>query len=69
MNTYFIAETNHRNALAKADAVQASSLTQAKRLASKMQFFQGTVMSIGLNVNEDGLILNPIAQKIDGRWI
>lgn len=68
MQTYFISETTHQNAFSEATAIQAKDLSQAKRKASLSQFFQGTVMSIGIMVDENGFILEPISQKIDGKW-
>jgi len=46
------------------DTIEAASLTEAKRKASRMQAFQGTVLE--LSSNETGVILS---RKTDGRWI
>ena len=66
---YYVAELSNKNSYAKAEVIEAKSLTSAKRIASRNQVFYGTVMEIGYDVNEDGFILKPIAQKIDGKWI
>lgn len=69
METYYISELQNANSYREATKIEAKNLTQAKRKASRMQCFYGTVMEIGLSVNESGFILNPISRKIDGKWV
>ena len=62
MTTYIITELqtqSHR----KGEAVEAANLTAAKRKASGMQMFKGTVMEIA---TENGAVLS---RKENGLWI
>jgi hypothetical protein len=68
MNTYYIAELQNKNSYRKAEQITAKDLTSAKRIAGRGQFFQGTVMEIGLSVDNNGFITTPIARKINGKW-
>lgn len=68
MQTFYIAELQNPFSYRKAEAIQAKDLASAKRKASKMQCFYGTVMAISDEINEDGFILNAICKKINGKW-
>lgn len=46
MNTYIITETQNANSIRKGYEIQAKDLASAKRIASKNQVFEGTVLSI-----------------------
>lgn len=69
METYYISELQNANSYREATKIEAQNLTQAKRKASRMQCFYGTILEIGLSVNESGFILNPISRKIGGKWV
>ena len=69
MATYYIAELQNANSYREATKIEAQNLTQAKRAASRMQCFYGTILEIGLSVNESGFILNPISRKINNKWV
>lgn len=62
MTTYIITELQNANSHRKGEAVEAKDLTAAKRKASSMQMFQGTVMEIAY---ENGAI---VSVKEDGKW-
>ena len=66
--TYYVAEIQNAGSYREADKIEASSLAAAKRIASRNQCFQGTVLEIGESVNEQGFITDPIARKENGRW-
>lgn len=67
-NTYYVAESTP-NAYRKAEKISATSLTSAKRTASRNRVFVGTEMSIGLWVDDNGFVREPIAVKTgDGPW-
>jgi len=63
MTTYIIAELQNAQSSRKGETVQAANLTAAKRKASSLQMFQGTVMEIAA---ENGSVLS---RKQDGKWI
>ncbi|MDA5608826.1 hypothetical protein [Pasteurella multocida] len=67
MTTYYFSETNHINAFSKGEALKATSLSEAKREASRKQCFQGTILKIGASLNEDGLLIDEIAVKTN-KW-
>lgn len=66
--TYYIAELQSANSYSVATKIEAINVTSAKRIASRMQYFYGTVLEISTNVNYDGFILDPICRKINGKW-
>ena len=53
MTKYIIRELENPNSIRQGEVVEASSLTVAKRMATRMQVFQGTYMLIEL-ANDDG---------------
>ncbi len=63
MNTYIIRELQNSNSLRAGEKIQADSLSAAKRKATGMQMFQGTVMVIEA---ENG---NVLARKERGFWV
>ena len=63
MTTYIVTELQNAQSSRKGETVQAANLTAAKRKASSMQMFQGTVMEIAA---ENGSVLS---RKQDGKWI
>ena len=65
---YYVMETTP-NAYSKANKISATSLTSAKRTASRGRTFVGTELSIGLWVDDNGFVREPIAVKTgDGPW-
>jgi predicted Zn-dependent peptidase len=68
MNTYYFAELQNRNSFSQAEKISAVSLADAQRIALSSQMFEGTVIEIGDNVNDDGFILNPTCIHENGRW-
>jgi hypothetical protein len=62
MNAYKITELQNANSTRKGEMVEAKSLTEAKRKASRMQMFQGTALEVA---DADGLILST---KENGAW-
>ena len=65
-NAYYIMETTP-GGYREAKKIHATSLTSAKRAASRGQVFYGTELLIGLSVDENGFVRNPIAIKEVGR--
>jgi len=63
MTAYIITEKQNSNSSRKGETVEAANLSAAKRKASSLQMFKGTVMEIAA---ETGAI---ISRKEDGRWI
>ena len=68
MGTYYVAELQNAYSHRKAFIIKAQSLSHAKKLATKAQVFCGTVLEIGLSVNESGFITHPICHKVGGVW-
>ena len=62
MSTYKITELQNANSTRQGEMVEAKSLADAKRKASRMQTFQGTVLEVS---DADGLILST---KQNGAW-
>ena len=63
MTTYLVTELQNAQSSRKGETVEAANLTSAKRKASSLQVYQGTVMEIAA---ENGSILS---RKQDGKWI
>lgn len=63
MTTFIITELQNAQSHRKGETVEAANLTAAKRKASSLQMFQGTVMEIA---TENGSV---ISRKESGRWI
>ena len=63
MTTFIITELQNAQSSRKGETVEASNLSAAKRRATSLQMFKGTVMEIA---NENGAVLSC---KEDGRWI
>lgn len=67
-NTYYVMEAN-LNSYRKAEKISATSLTSAKRTASRNRVFVGTELSIGLWVDDNGFVRDPLTIKTgDGPW-
>ena len=66
---YYVSEVAGLHSFAKAERITASRLASAKRLASRYQMFQDTVLYLGRAVDSNGFIINPIAVKKDNKWI
>ena len=66
---YYVAEVARLHSFAKAERIEAKSLASAKRLASRYQLFQGTVLYLGKTVDSNGFIIEPIAVKKGNRWV
>jgi hypothetical protein len=62
MQTYTITEKQNAQSRREGSTVEAKDLSDAKRKASKMQCFQGTVLEIS---DESGVL----SIKKDGKWI
>ena len=63
MTTYIITELQNAQSARKGKTIEAADLTAAKRKASSLQMFKGTVMEIAA---ENGPVLS---RKEGGRWI
>lgn len=63
MTTYIVTELQNAQSSRKGETVEAANLTAAKRKASSLQMFQGTVMEIAA---ENGSVLS---RKQGGKWI
>ena len=61
--TYIIKEVQNINSEREGVRIETTSLTQAKRIASRNKVFQGTV----LRIESDGGFL--LAYKKDGQWV
>ena len=66
---YYVMEVARLHSFAKAERLDAKSLTSAKRKASHYQLFQDTILYLGRAVDSNGFIREPIAVKRDNRWI
>lgn len=65
---YYVMEATP-NAYRKAEKISATSLTSAKRTASRNRVFVGTELSIGFSVDDNGFVRDPVAVKTgDGPW-
>lgn len=72
MTTYYYTETNHRNAFATAEPLNATTFDEAKIEALRRQCFCGTTIKIGTidSLNADGLLIDEIASKENGKkWV
>lgn len=70
--TYYFSESSGINAIAQAEMLKATNLSDAKRETSRRQCFQGTVLKIGTiySLNANGLLVDEIASKEDGKkWV
>ena len=63
MTAYIITELQNAQSNRKGEAIEAANLTAAKRKASGMQMFKGTVLEISA---QNGAVLS---RKENGRWI
>lgn len=68
METYYVAELQNEHSYREAFIIKAQSRSHAKKLATKAQTFYGTVLEIGLSVDENGFITHPICRKVGGVW-
>ena len=66
MKTYYVAETQNLNSIRQTEKIEAKDLTAAKRAATKNQIFQGTVLKIYSEVDENGYGVNELASKDTG---
>lgn len=62
MKNFIITEKQNANSTREGEIIQAKDLKSAKRKASSMQCFRGTVLTIE---SENGSLL---ATKKDGKW-
>ena len=67
--TYYVSEVARLHSFAKAAKIEAKSITGAKRMASRYQLFQNTVLYLGRAVDSNGFIIEPIAVKKSNKWI
>ena len=65
---YYVAEVTSPHSFAKAERINAKSLTSAKRMASRYQMFQDTVLYLGRATDGNGFIIEPIAVKNGDKW-
>ena len=63
MTAYIITELQNAQSHRKGEAIEAPSLSAAKRRATALQMFKGTVMQISA---QNGAVLS---RKKEGRWI
>lgn len=63
MTTYIITEKQGLNSSRQGETIEAKDLTAAKRAASRMKMFQGTVMTIE---SENGTLLS--WKDRGGKW-
>ena len=68
MQTFYIAEMQNPQSRRKAEKILAKSLASAKRKATQTQYFQGTTLAIGYEIDDEGFITDVICQKVDGKW-
>ena len=66
--TYYVAEVARLHSFAKAEKINAKSLTSAKRSASRYQMFIGTILYLGRAIDSNGFIIEPIAIKKGDKW-
>ena len=66
---YYVSEVTVPNSFAKADRLNANSRSSAKRSASRYQMFQDTVLYLGMAVDNNGFIVDPIAVKKGNKWL
>lgn len=65
---YYVAELQNKGSFRRAEEIYAATLASAKRKASRMQSFCGTVLEIGDVIDDMGFIKNTLSYKIDGTW-
>jgi len=63
MTAYIITELQNAQSSRKGEKFEAANLSAAKRKASSLQMFKGTVMEIA---DENGSV---VSRKESGRWI
>ena len=66
---YYVAEVARLHSFAKAEKIMAKSISSAKRMASRYQLFQGTILYLGRAVDSNGFIIDPIAVKRGNKWV
>lgn len=64
---WYMTETQNINSLRKPEALKAKTLNGAKAAASRKQFFQGTVLSIGQTLDSSGF-LRPEWKRVGEAW-
>ena len=62
MRTYYVSETQNANSIRQAEKISAEDLTAAQKIAAENQVFQGTVLKIYSDVNENGYGVNELAR-------
>ena len=65
---WYVMETADRGGKTKAESFKAKSLTSAKRTASRRQMFEGTVLYLGADIDDNGFVSNPLSIKRGGKW-
>ena len=66
---YYVSEVAGLHSFARAERLNASSLSSAKRGASRYQMFMGTILYLGRAVDSNGFIIEPIAVKKGNKWV
>ena len=62
MRTYYVSETQNLQSIRQAEPISAEDLTTAEKIAVENQVFQGTVLKIYSDVNENGYGVNELAR-------
>ena len=65
----YVAEIQDVSSFRKAEEIEVKDMAAAKRKASQMRCFEGTVLEIGDSVDENGFLTNKICRKVDGKWM
>lgn len=67
----YVMEVTEENSFRKAEKLDAKTLKDAKKEAAKKQYFYGTVLEIGTEIDEEGFLVpsSVVAyRKGEGRW-
>ncbi len=63
---YYVKETLSWTLYNPAKEIEAKSLIGAKRIAARK--FKGDIQ-IGVSADDDMMIYNPVAERINGKWV
>ena len=66
LETYYVSETQNSNSIRKVEKIKVKSLTAAKRHATRNQVYQGTVLTIFSEIDENGYGTREISSKDTG---
>lgn len=65
---YYVMCTEKNGQLRKANRIHAKSITIAKRIASILNPFVNGCIKIGVEVDNNGFVRNPLYVKENGKW-